>query len=89
MTDALPEISLAEFTADDDLMTEAQAVAELRVRQDQLPPPVGRIATGAKPKVYRRDAIRELGDKLSNPDVYEYVPVHRGTGELLSDYQQH
>jgi len=37
VTDALPEISLAEFTADDELMTEAQAVAELRVRQNQLP----------------------------------------------------
>lgn len=88
MTDDPPEITLAEFEANDGLITERQAVAELQVRPHQLPEPAARLATGAKPKVYEREAVRQQAVKLSNPDVFEYVSVHHETGELLYDYPQ-
>jgi hypothetical protein len=88
MTDDPPEITPAEFEANDGLITERQAIAELQVRSHQLPDPVARLATGAKPKVYEREAVRRQAVKLSNPDVYEYVSVHPETGELLTDYPQ-
>jgi hypothetical protein len=83
VTDDLPEIALAEFQADDGLLTERQATAELGVRTAELPEPVARLVASGAP-LYERDAIREaVKRRTENLGAMEYVGVDRETGALV------